>query len=48
VVAIHGVLEARPTVSLTLVYDGRLIDDLQASRFLDRLKSLLENPQSLS
>jgi pyruvate dehydrogenase E2 component (dihydrolipoamide acetyltransferase) len=47
-VAVNGVLEVRPVVSLTLVYDGRLIDDLQASRFLDRLKSLLENPQSLS
>jgi pyruvate dehydrogenase E2 component (dihydrolipoamide acetyltransferase) len=48
VTAINGILEVRPTVSLTLAYDCRLIDDLQASQFLSRLKSLLENPQSLA
>jgi pyruvate dehydrogenase E2 component (dihydrolipoamide acetyltransferase) len=48
VVAIDGVLKVRPTVSLTLAYDCRVTDDLRASRFLGRLKSLLENPQALS
>ena len=48
VVAIDGVLDARPTVSLTLAYDCRLIDDVQASRFLRLLRGLMENPQILS
>ena len=46
-VAIDGDLEMRLTASLTLAYDCRVIDDIQASRFLVRLKTLLENPQSL-
>jgi len=48
VVAIDGVLDIRPTLSLTLAYDCRVIDDTQASRFLGRLKALLEDPQTLS
>lgn len=48
VMAVDGVLDIRPTVSLTLAYDCRVIDDTQASRFLVRLKDLLENPQTLS
>jgi pyruvate dehydrogenase E2 component (dihydrolipoamide acetyltransferase) len=47
-VAINGVLEVRPIVSLTLAYDCRVTDDLRVSRFLGRLKALLENPQVLS
>jgi len=46
--AVDGVLGIRPTVSLTLAHDCRVIDDIQASRFLVRLKDLLENPQTLS
>ena len=48
VVVVDGVLDARPTLCLTLAYDCRVIDDTQASRFLGRLKALLENPQTLS
>ncbi len=48
VVAINGALSIRPTISFTLLYDCRVIDDVQASRFLARLKALLENPESLS
>lgn len=48
VVAIDGLPGIRPTVSLTFAYDCRVIDDVQASRFMGQLKALLENPQRLA
>lgn len=46
-VAVAGVLEIRPTVFLTLSADHRLLDGVQAARFLQRVGQLIEEQHLL-
>jgi pyruvate dehydrogenase E2 component (dihydrolipoamide acetyltransferase) len=46
-VAVAGTVESRPTMFLTLSVDHRLLDGVQAARFLQRVEQLIEQPYSL-
>jgi pyruvate dehydrogenase E2 component (dihydrolipoamide acetyltransferase) len=46
-VAIQGELNVRPTMVLTLSCDQRVLDDIAAARFLDRVVELIEEPALL-
>jgi pyruvate dehydrogenase E2 component (dihydrolipoamide acetyltransferase) len=37
---------ARPTMSLTCVFDHRIADGAQAARFVCELKDLIESPET--
>jgi pyruvate dehydrogenase E2 component (dihydrolipoamide acetyltransferase) len=41
-------IAVRPMMTLTLVFDHRVIDGMYATRFLQRVKVYLESPQSLT
>ena len=43
----HGVVEARPQITLTLSADHRASDGRSGARFLDRIARLLQDPASL-
>ncbi len=47
VVAVNGAPAVRPMLTATLTFDHRATDGAPASRFLQRLKELLENPARL-
>jgi pyruvate dehydrogenase E2 component (dihydrolipoamide acetyltransferase) len=47
-VVIEGKIEVRLRLNLTLVYDHRIINGAEAARFLQTMKRLLENPETLS
>jgi pyruvate dehydrogenase E2 component (dihydrolipoamide acetyltransferase) len=47
-IAIDGAIAVRPIVTLTLVFDHRVIDGMYATKFLQRVKELLQDPQKLS
>jgi len=44
-VAIDGALTVRSTLTLTLVFDHRVIDGRYATQFLQRVKELIQNPE---
>ena len=46
-VAIDGHLSVRPTMVITLLCDPRVLDDLTAAQFLDRVVELIEEPALL-
>lgn len=43
-VAINGVVEIRPIMSLTLTYDHRVVDGAYATKFLTMVQNLLQTP----
>jgi pyruvate dehydrogenase E2 component (dihydrolipoamide acetyltransferase) len=43
-IVIDDVVQARPTVHLTLAADHRVLDGVEAAEFLERVRNLLENP----
>jgi len=43
-VVVDGVVVARPTMSLTCVFDHRIADGAQAAAFLGELRGLIEEP----
>ncbi|KHO19295.1 dihydrolipoamide acetyltransferase family protein [Mycolicibacterium setense] len=45
-VVVDGAVVARPTMSLTCVFDHRVVDGAQAGAFLGDLRSLIETPES--
>lgn len=45
-VVVDGVVVARPTMTLTCVFDHRVADGAQAARFLCELRDLIEAPQT--
>lgn len=47
IVAVDGAPAARPMMTLTLSFDHRALDGAPGSRFLSRVKELLENPARL-
>lgn len=46
-VVIKGRVEIRSRMNLSLVFDHRIVDGAEAARFLQTLKSILENPSVL-
>jgi pyruvate dehydrogenase E2 component (dihydrolipoamide acetyltransferase) len=44
-VALDGALAVRPMLTLTLVFDHRVIDGRYATQFLQRIKELIQDPQ---
>ncbi len=46
-VVVNGATAIRPVMTLTLVFDHRVIDGVLAARFLQRVKQLLEDPSKL-
>jgi pyruvate dehydrogenase E2 component (dihydrolipoamide acetyltransferase) len=46
-IVIRKELRIAPTTILSLVFDDRIVDRLQAARFLQRVKDLLEDPSKL-
>ena len=47
-VAIEGAIAVKPIATLTLVFDHRVIDGMYATKFLQRIKDLIQNPQTLA
>ena len=47
-VALAGSILVRPTMTLTLVFDHRVVDGVLAATFLRRIKQLLENSEKLA
>jgi pyruvate dehydrogenase E2 component (dihydrolipoamide acetyltransferase) len=47
-VAIDGAIAVRPMMTLTLVFDHRVIDGIYATRFLQSVKKYLESPQTMT
>lgn len=47
-VALDGALAVRSMLTLTLVFDHRVIDGRYATQFLQRVKELIQDPQRLS
>lgn len=45
--ALGGRVSARPSTTLTLVFDHRIVDGVPAAKFLQDLKRCLEDPESL-
>jgi pyruvate dehydrogenase E2 component (dihydrolipoamide acetyltransferase) len=41
---VNGEIVIRPTMWITLTGDHRVLDGVQAAKFLARVKELLENP----
>jgi pyruvate dehydrogenase E2 component (dihydrolipoamide acetyltransferase) len=41
-IVVEGMVSARPMMSLTLVFDHRLVDGFESAKFLQRIKHLLE------
>ena len=46
-VALNGEIVIRPTMTLTLSIDHRVLDGVAGARFLQRIKDLIENPTPL-
>jgi len=46
-VAINGKVEIRPMMYVALTYDHRLIDGREAVTFLRKIKTAVEDPQTL-
>jgi pyruvate dehydrogenase E2 component (dihydrolipoamide acetyltransferase) len=47
-IAIDGAIAVRPMATLTLVFDHRVIDGMYATKFLQRVKELIQAPERLS
>lgn len=47
-IAIDGAIAVRPMATLTLVFDHRVIDGMYATKFLQRIKELIQNPRTLA
>jgi pyruvate dehydrogenase E2 component (dihydrolipoamide acetyltransferase) len=47
-VVVGGSIVVREMMTLTLVFDHRIIDGLLAAKFLQRVKQLLESPEKLA
>jgi len=47
-IAIEGAIAVRPMATFTLVFDHRVIDGVYATKFLQRIKELIQNPQALA
>ena len=47
-IAIDGAIAVRPITTLTLVFDHRVIDGMYATKFLQRIKELIQNPRTLA
>jgi pyruvate dehydrogenase E2 component (dihydrolipoamide acetyltransferase) len=47
-IAIDGAIAVRPMATLTLVFDHRVIDGMYATKFLQRVKELIQEPQKLT
>ena len=47
-VAVHGALAARPTLTLTVTFDHRVVDGARGAAFLDTLASLVEAPAEIA
>jgi len=47
-IAIEGAIAVRPIMTLTLVFDHRVIDGMYATKFLQRIKELIQNPLTLT
>ncbi len=47
-VAIDGAIAVRPMMTMTLVFDHRVIDGMYATKFLQRVKEYLSSPQILT
>jgi pyruvate dehydrogenase E2 component (dihydrolipoyllysine-residue acetyltransferase) len=47
-VAVNGALAARPTLTLTVTFDHRVVDGARGAAFLDTLTSLVEAPAELA
>jgi pyruvate dehydrogenase E2 component (dihydrolipoamide acetyltransferase) len=47
VVAVNGAAVVRPTLTLTLSFDHRVVDGAEGARFLDTLAALVEEPAGL-
>jgi len=47
-IAIDGAIGVRSMVTLTLVFDHRVIDGMYATKFLQRVKELIQEPQPLA
>ena len=46
-ISIEGAIAVRPIATLTLVFDHRVIDGMYATKLLQRIKELIQNPQKL-
>ena len=46
-VSIGGEVRVRPIMYVALSYDHRIVDGLEAVRFLKHIKDLIENPEEL-
>jgi len=47
-IAIDGAIAVKPIATLTLVFDHRVIDGMYATKFLQRIKELIQNPRMLA
>ena len=47
-IAIEGAIAVKPMATLTLVFDHRVIDGMYATKFLQRIKELIQSPQSIA
>jgi len=47
-IAVNGAIAVRPMATLTLVFDHRVIDGMYATKFLQRIKELIQDPQTLT
>jgi len=47
-IAIDGAIAVKPIATLTLVFDHRVIDGMYATKFLQRIKELIQNPRTLA
>lgn len=47
-IAIDGAIAVKPMAPLTLVFDHRVIDGMYATKFLQRIKDLIQNPRTLA
>ena len=47
-IAIDGAIAVKPMATLTLVFDHRVIDGVYATKFLQRIKELIQSPRTLT
>jgi len=47
-IAIDGAIAVKPMAPLTLVFDHRVIDGMYATKFLQRIKELIQNPRTFA
>ena len=47
-IAIDGAIAVRPMATLTLVFDHRVIDGMYATKFLQRVKELIQAPERVT